>query len=300
MNWNKINLSIVYAIVLSVALFFLFGCKKAEKTPEQTPQQTEKPIEKIAENEEAQLIKTQVLDGKGIYEIGLEITKDGEIVKNKLIKNWTQIGLKVNAKGVQVSDITIDNIGHGDFTNQAGARLLKDNIIFTKSRINNTGYDGIGVQGKNCIISSSTLTNIATEGHTNGDGIMFMVGGTGSVYNTYVELKSFIKHCIKGSADGRATLYDAIGNTCIGGASGIIASQYSVIKGNKISNQQSNPETGVEGRGIVLVGFKGTCENNIMTNCPIGILVSNSPDLDVEKLRRENTFINCTIDIKVK
>ena len=298
MYWTKINLSIVYAICLIIALFILIGCKKTPEKVETKPEYV--TTEKVAENGEVQLIKTQVLDGKNRYQVGLEITKPNEIVKNKIIKNWTQIGLKINASGVHVSDLTIDNIGHGEFTNQAGARMLKDNGVFTRVKINNTGYDGLGIQGKNCIVQSCTLTNIATEGHTNGDGIMFMPGGTGSVYNTYVELKSFIKHCIKGSADGRATLYDAIGNTCIGGASGIIASQFSVIKDNKISNQQSNPETGIEGRGIVLTNFSGTCSGNVLSNCPIGILVSNSPNLDIEKLRRENTFINCGIDIKVK
>lgn len=297
MYWTKINLSIVYAICLIIALFILIGCvKKVEENPSPTT------LEKAITNEsgEVQVIKTQVYDGKNRYQVGLEITKPNEIVKNKIIKNWTQIGLKINASGVHVSDLTIDNIGHGEFTNQAGARMLKDNGVFTRVKINNTGYDGLGIQGKNCIVQSCTLTNIATEGHTNGDGIMFMPGGTGSVYNTYVELKSFIKHCIKGSADGRATLYDAVGNTCIGGASGIIASQYSVIMDNKISGQQSNPETGIEGRGIVLTNFSGTCSGNVLSNCPIGILVSNSPNLDIEKLRRENTFINCGIDIRVK
>ncbi|MBK7380481.1 MAG: hypothetical protein IPJ03_16120, partial [Ignavibacteriales bacterium] len=208
---------------------------------------------------------------------------------------------KVSADGVEASYFTVDNIGQSEtFTNQAGARILGNNGYFHDFTISNTGYDGLGVQGKNAIIRKGKLLNIATIGHTNGDGIMFMVGGTGSVYDTYIELKSFIKHCIKGSADNRATLFDAIGNTLIGGASGIIASPLSVIKDNKISGQQSNPETGIEGRGIVLTNFKGVCSGNTLTNCPVGILVSNSPDLDINKLRQGNTFINCTIDIKVK
>ena len=296
MYWTKTNLSILYAILLCVALFFLIGCLKKTENPQ--PTTLEKQV--TSEDGEAQLVKTTIYDGKNRYQIGKELLKDGEVFKNFVVKNWTQIGVKVNAKGVTVQDGLIDNIGHGVFTNQAGARMLKDGDKFIRVKINNTGYDGLGIQGKNCIVESCTLTNIATEGNTNGDGIMFMIGGTGSVYNTYVQLLSSIKHCIKGSADGRATLYDAIGNTLIGGASGIIASPLSVIKNNIISNQQSNPETGIEGRGIVLTNFSGTCSGNVLSNCPIGILVSNSPNLDIEKLRRENTFINCGIDIKVK
>ena len=297
MNWTKINLTVMYAIALSIAMFILIGCtKKVENPP---PTTLEKLV--VQENGEAQLIKTMVYDGKNRYQIGLEVTKDNEKIKNFLIKNWTQVGLKVTANGVEASYFTVDNIGQSQvFTNQAGARILGDGVYFHDFTISNTGYDGWGVQGKNAIIRKGRLSNIATIGHTNGDGIMFMPGGTGSVYNTYVELKSFIKHCIKGSADGRATLYDAIGNTLIGGASGIIASPLSVIKSNIISNQQTNPETGIEGRGIVLTNFSGVCSGNVLSNCPIGILVSNSPNLDIEKLRRENTFINCGIDIKVK
>ena len=64
-----------------------FYNRQKEKTSGETKTET---IEKIAENGEAQLIKTQVLDGKNIYEVGLEITKDGEVVKNKLISLiWT-------------------------------------------------------------------------------------------------------------------------------------------------------------------------------------------------------------------
>ena len=298
MYWNKINLSIVYAICLIIALFILIGCKKTPEKVETKPEYV--TTEKVAENGEVQLIKTQVLDGKNRYQVGVELLAKGQVFKNFIVKNWTQIGVKASAESVTIQDGLIDNIGHGTFTNQAGARLLKDNCKIIRVKINNTGYDGLGIQGKNCIVDKCTLTNIATEGNTNGDGIMFMVGGTGSVYNTYVQLLSSIKHCIKGSADGRATLYDAIGNTLIGGASGIIASPLSVIKNNIISNQQSNPETGIEGRGIVLTNFSGTCSGNVLSNCPIGILVSNSPNLDIEKLRRENTFINCGIDIKIK
>ena len=296
MCWTKTNLSILYAILLCVALFFLFGCLKKTENPQ--PTTLEKQV--VNESGEVQLIKTTIYDGKNRYQIGIELLKDGEVFKNFVVKNWAQIGVKVNAKGVTVQDGLIDNIGHGVFTNQAGARMLKDNGKIIRVKINNTGYDGLGIQGKNCIVDKCTLTNIATEGNTNGDGIMFMVGGTGSVYNTYVQLLSSIKHCIKGSADGRAVLYDAIGNTLIGGASGIIASPLSVIKSNIISNQQTNPETGIEGRGIVLTNFSGVCSGNVLSNCPIGILVSNSPNLDIEKLRRENTFVNCGIDIKIK
>lgn len=301
MKWtDKTSLTIGYTIVLAILIFAISILFEFKKTGEYSESVISEKLN-TNDNNEAQLIKSVVYDGKNRYAIGLEITKDNEKIKNFVIKNWLQVGLKVTANGVEASSFTVDNIGQSQtFTNQAGARIFGDGVYFHDFVISNTGYDGLGIQGKNAIIRKGRLLNIATIGHTNGDGIMFMIGGTGSVYDTYIELKSFIKHCIKGSADGRATLFDAIGNTLIGGASGIIASQYSVIKDNKISNQQSNPETGVEGRGIVLVGFKGTCENNTLTNCPIGILVSNSPDLDIEKLRRANVFVNCGIDIKVK
>jgi hypothetical protein len=297
MYWTKINSRIIGAIFIAILLFFLIGCLKKVENPK--PVTVEKVV--TGDNGEVQTIKTQVYNGKNRYQIGLEVTKDNEKIKNFTIKNWLQVGLKVTADGVEAYSFTVDNIGQSQtFTNQAGARILGDGVYFHDFTISNTGYDGLGVQGKNAIIRKGKLLNIATIGHTNGDGIMFMIGGTGSVYDTHIELKSFVKHCIKGSADNRATLFDAIGNTCIGGASGIIASPLSVIKDNKISGQQSNPETGVEGRGIVLTNFKGTCSGNTLTNCPVGILVSNSPDLDIEKLRRENVFVNCGIDIKVK
>ncbi|MBK7380395.1 MAG: hypothetical protein IPJ03_15685, partial [Ignavibacteriales bacterium] len=84
MNWNKTNLSILYAIALGVALFFLLGClKKAEDNPK--PVTIEKMV--TGDNGEVQVIKTQVYDGKNRYQIGLEVIKNNEKIKNFVIKN---------------------------------------------------------------------------------------------------------------------------------------------------------------------------------------------------------------------
>lgn len=250
-----------------------------------------------------------VIDGHNTTFTGINVRGNYVTLVNFGVKGTTQYGLKWVGSNGYCGNFSISSIGFNYFTGtdsilfsqQVGVKVFGVNTTFNKLLIDSTSFDAFGVGCSGVVIKNSTFTNIGLAGHTNGDGIQLYEDvvpqdAEFTLINSYIRLQYPIKHCLL----GHNRIITAIGNTLMGGSTGVICGKNSVITNNTIMDQKQNLYTGVKGRGIVIFDITNViCEGNTISNDDTGILIF-SADSSVEDLENDNVFINCIENVAVK
>lgn len=250
-----------------------------------------------------------IINGHNRISTGITVRGNYITLINFGVERTTQYGLKWVGLNGYCGGFSISSIGFNYFvgtdsvifSQQAGVKVFGTGTVFNQITIDSTAFDAFGVGCSGVVVKNSTFTNVGLAGHTNGDGIQLYEdvvpqNAQFTLLDSYIQVKYPIKHCLL----GHNRQITAMGNTLIGGSSGIICGKNSVITHNNIKDQQQNLYTGVKSRGIVIFDITNViCEENIVSNDDIGILIF-STDFQTGDIVDSNYFINCASNVIVK